>query len=262
MLGRAEPNFPFLRCSLQNSNQSDRGSELLDWTHGKHRIGRETHAVLVSSVVPRGSKYAMAHCMFVLDGASIPSKIEKTSPSLTSVQHFEIEMNQTKGGLQSRPKPRLVTSDARKLGARLSDFRELLCKICSIYEWRDSPLSADGILQSEHPFAHQVYAGQRRDTWGLPVQRSIPVIRKAWTSYGMDRVVSLLEYVVKHGSREDLQHGTKKGETKQAKSTSSTEFYRRPDIIIRTDFGDGVPPVGGEEKSRKRPYVSAIGEST
>lgn len=67
----------------------------------------------------------------------------------------------------------------------------------------------------------------------------------------MDRVVSLLEHVVKHGSRGDLQHGTKAEETRQAKSMSSIVLYRRPDMIIRTDFGDGVPPVGGEEKSRE-----------
>lgn len=131
--GRAEPNFPLLRWSFQNSHESGRGSELLDWTHCKHRIGRETHAVLVSTEVPRGSKYAMAHCMFVLEGESIPSEIEKTPPSLTSVQHFDIDMNETNEGLQSRPKPRLVTSEATKLGARLLDFHELLCKICSIY---------------------------------------------------------------------------------------------------------------------------------
>ena len=78
----------------------------------------------------------------------------------------------------------------------------------------------------------------------------------------MDRVVTLLEHVVKRGSREDLLHGTKQEERKQARSNSSTVLYRRPDMIIRTDFGDGVPPAGGEEKSRKRPYGSAIGEYT
>ena len=76
--GRTEPSFPFLRWSFQNSHQSDRGKDLLDWTHRKHRIGKETHAILVSTEVPRGSKYAMAHCIFVLDAESIPSEIEQT----------------------------------------------------------------------------------------------------------------------------------------------------------------------------------------